>query len=528
MPRASKKVFILAPTANDSQIACEVLNQAGLLAESSAGVEELCKDIESGCGAVIISEESLTLEAIALLHSSLEKQETWSDLPIILLTSADVIQATELFSNSGNISLLERPFSQLTLIRSVQVALRARSRQYQVRELLEALQKSKDDADRANMAKTEFLANMSHEIRTPIGAIMGFIDLIRNQKNSEKEAARYMEIIERNSNQLLSLIDDILDLSKVESGKMTIEKIEISTNDIFAEIASMMSLRAQKKGLAFITHVTGKIPDRIITDSMRLKQILTNVIGNAIKFTSHGSVEFSIAFKDDAFEFLVKDTGLGISIQQAEKLFKPFSQADSSTTRKFGGTGLGLVLSRRLSQALGGDLNLRSSELDKGSVFEIKIKPELLQNFKWIGKENLSFEISSKKENNSAAILEGLRVLLVEDSPDNQVLIETYLRKTGAQITIRSNGQEGVATALGEFNHDVVLMDVQMPLMDGHEAVKILRQKNYTKPIIALTAHAMQEEKLRCFASGFSDYLTKPIQRDVLVQTLSKFVPLNN
>jgi len=522
--QSSHTVYVLAPTANDSAVAVDVLRSAGIAAAACTEIETLCERIIAGCGAVIISEEALTTATSEMLQEILDKQEPWSDLPIILLTSADVVRATEIFSRSGNISLLERPFSRLTLIRSTQVALRARAKQYEVYTLMQALQKSKDEAERANLAKSQFLANMSHEIRTPIGAIMGFIDLIKNSNELRQENFDYMRIIDRNSQQLLRLIDDILDLSKVEAGKMIIEQLPFQFSDFLADFISNMRFKAAEKGLQFRAEVKRPIPDLIISDPVRLRQILSNVVGNAIKFTDQGSVELHIDFENPTLRFTVSDTGIGLSPAQAAKLFQPFAQADSSTTRKFGGTGLGLVLSRKLAQALNGSLELVSSSPGFGSTFSIIVEPTYPPEMKMVTQRELAAESTQRSGRDDSEILRGLKVLVIEDSPDNQLLVAAYLRKTGARITLRSNGLEGIEAALKD-SYDVLLMDVQMPVMDGHEATQKLRRYNYSKPIIALTAHAMNEEKMRCLASGFTDYLTKPIQKVQLIGVLSRYLP---
>ena len=394
-----------------------------------------------------------------------------------------------------------------------------------VLERTEQLEQSVLIAESANFSKSEFLANMSHEIRTPIGAILGFTDLMKNPANAPEENRSYIAIVERNSQQLLRLIDDILDLSKVEAGKMSVESIQFSLAEMLAEFTSHMAFKAQEKGIGFQFKVDTKFPDLICSDPLRLRQILTNVIGNAIKFTDKGSVELIIAFANHTLKFTVKDTGIGISKAQEARLFQPFTQADTSTTRKFGGTGLGLILSKRLADALGGKLELIESQEGIGTTFQFEVHSTLLPNAKLVGRDALTTvpraRPSSYKE---SQVLHGLKVLLVEDSPDNQMLISRYLNKEGAQVKTASDGASGVELALNEM-FDVVLMDIQMPILDGHEASKILRQSKYSGPIIALTAHAMNEERTKCFASGFTEFLTKPIQRDLLIEVLSRYVP---
>ncbi len=249
---------------------------------------------------------------------------------------------------------------------------------------------------------------------------------------------------------------------------------------------------------------------------------MSNIVVNAIKFTEQGQVELAVEFQNSQLTFRVTDTGRGISEEHQERLFQAFSQADASTTRKFGGTGLGLILTKKLSQALGGDFNLISSEIGKGSVFAATIAIDLPEDAKLVPVNNIEQIIPKLKQpTREVPNLMGMRILLVEDSPDNQFLFQQFLRPTGAVITVAHDGQEGVHQALLQ-DFDAILMDIQMPLMDGHQAVRLLRSKGYRGPIIALTAHAMAEEKDRTIASGFSHFLTKPVDRHGLYEILVK------
>lgn len=376
----------------------------------------------------------------------------------------------------------------------------------------ESLNNAKFAAEAANAAKSSFLANMSHEIRTPLGAIVGFVELLNQNNLSTEETAEYTGVIARNSHHLSSIVDDILDLTKVEAGKMIVEKVSFSLSDVVADLSSLMAFRAREKGIDFEVISKVNVPRMIVSDSTRIRQILHNVIGNAVKFTDAGRVELKISFNEPFIEFLVTDSGRGISVEQATQLFQPFSQADASTTRRFGGTGLGLVLTRRLCQALGGDFHLKSSELGKGSVFCAYIRVDLDHSDR-----NADAPLRSANPDFS-----GKKILLVEDSPDNQALVRILLTKLGAEVDVAVNGAQGVDKALAG-NYDTVLMDVQMPTMDGYEATQILRKKKFDKPIIALTAHAMKEERKKCLESGFTAFLTKPIHRPSLIALLESY-----
>ncbi|CAN5424333.1 hypothetical protein BH10BDE1_BH10BDE1_04450 [soil metagenome] len=372
------------------------------------------------------------------------------------------------------------------------------------------------EAERGSHAKSAFLANMSHEIRTPLGSVMGFAGLLKEDGLTKNQVFDYATIIERSSQHLLRIIDDILDLTKVESGKMVIEKIEFSLVELLADFSSMAAMKARENGTDFLFNSQSAVPEFVTSDPTRLRQILSNVVGNAIKFTDNGHVELSVSFSGHILNLKVTDTGRGISDDQRKHLFLAFSQADSSTTRKYGGTGLGLVITKKLCQALGGDFLLLDSEIGKGSTFEASLTVGVPVDVKLVPLATAKAVVS---ESASQKDLRGLEVLLVEDSPDNQFLVQQMLSKSGARLTMANDGAAGVAAALAH-RFDVILMDIQMPIMDGHEAVRTLRSKGYSAPIVALTAHAMKEERERAVQSGFSHFLTKPINRKNLLDLL--------
>jgi CheY-like chemotaxis protein len=349
---------------------------------------------------------------------------------------------------------------------------------------------------------------------------MGFVGLMRDEGLEREMLLDYVTVIERNSVQLMRIIDDILDLSKVEAGMMLIENIEFSLVELLSDFAALMTFRAREKGIEFALQARTELPGLIIADPTRIRQILTNVVGNAIKFTERGRDELFVSFESGQITFEVVDTGRGITDEQRDQLFQPFTQADVSPTRKYGGTGLGLVLTRRLSEALGGRFDLVTSEPGTGSTFVATVQVEVPAEAAMV--RALGFEVEVARAAGSAARLKGMDVLLVEDSPDNQALFSIYLGRAGARIEIAGDGARGVEMALAK-DYDVVLMDVQMPVMDGIAAVRALRARGFATPIVALTAHAMKEERRRCLDAGYDEFLSKPVSRSELIEALAKY-----
>lgn len=399
------------------------------------------------------------------------------------------------------------------------------------------LARTRDAAEAANRAKSEFLANMSHEIRTPMTAILGYIDLLSESCHKrcpeiQAELGDPMTVISQNAHHLLQVIDDVLDLSKIEAGKIVVEQMICSPHTLIAEVASLMQLHASAKGLTFTVEIQGPLPESIQSDPTRLRQILLNIMGNAVKFTEQGKIGL-VAWLDQTspasplLQIEVSDTGIGMSAEMLDRLFSPFTQADSSTRRQYGGTGLGLTISRRLAELLGGQITVQST-LGQGSRFTVRVPTGPLKGVRLLESTQASIlpshAPSSDQSESNALPLEGCRTLLAEDGPDNQRLIACLLKKAGAEVAVAENGRVAVDLALvsqaeGRPFH-VILMDMQMPVMDGYEAVRTLRTHGWTGPILALTAHAMAEDRQKCLDAGCNDYLTKPVARAKLVEVV--------
>ncbi len=382
----------------------------------------------------------------------------------------------------------------------------------------------------ATRLKSEFLTNMSHEIRTPMTAILGFAEEVELElgvgpRNAKIRAA--LQTVRRNGAHLLALINGILDLSKIEAGRLEVARERCSPLQLVAEVRSLLGVQAVEKGLALEAVAVGSVPEEIETDRTRLRQILINLVGNAVKFTERGSVRIELGLEtrpgDPApwLELAVVDTGPGIAPEGLSRVFEAFTQLQGSLTREHEGTGLGLALSRRLARSLGGDV-LVSSALGRGSRFSVRIPAPPLAGVAVLAPDQVgNFAVLERAPLAHTSIALSGRVLLVEDGADNQRLIAGILRRAGAAVEIAANGLLGCELALRAAANgepfDVVLMDMQMPVLDGYTAVRRLRDAGYDGAIIALTAQSMAGDRERCLALGCSDYATKPIAREQLL-----------
>jgi len=389
-----------------------------------------------------------------------------------------------------------------------------------VRKMAErAVIAAKEAAEQSAQAKASFLANMSHEIRTPTNAILGLSEL-GMEENALEKTRHYLSQINQAANNLLGIINDVLDFSKFEAGKIVVENSSFSVHQLIADLEQIMQLKAEAKNLELRFTISEGVPKRLVGDTLRLRQVLTNLVGNAIKFTDQGLVEVifdqrGISNNRVSFHIVVRDTGKGMSINELSRLFQPFVQGDPSTTRKYGGTGLGLAISQQLVNNMGGVIRC-NSEQGKGSTFEFMISLGVDQSVPMVSRETRPRDTPRSG-----------KALLVEDNAVNQMLAKALLGKLGMSVVLAEDGRKAVdALRQTPEAFDIVLMDIQMPEMDGYEATQIIRQELGLKklPIVALTAHATREERDRCLAAGMDDHLPKPFSKQSLADTLGKWL----
>ena len=387
-----------------------------------------------------------------------------------------------------------------------------------------ALTKALADAEAASQAKSTFLANMSHEIRTPLTAIIGFSDMLKEGQYYNQDTRHEIDSIMRAGRHLQEIINDILDLSKIEAGQLEIELIEASPIEILHQVDELIRPRAEEKGLNFKTVYNFPLPKIIKTDPTRLRQVLLNLLSNAVKFTNEGDVEVLVDYQQEQkqLQFSVIDAGIGMSEVEMRRIFKPFTQADTSTTREYGGTGLGLCISQQLANKLGGTITC-SSEKGVGSKFVFTTSIGDLSHVEMVVEE---YVVENKPKKAKFVLpqssLSG-SVLLAEDTPDNQRLISMYLRRAGATVEVVENGQQALQKALQQ-DYDLILMDMQMPIMGGVEAIEKLRVAGYKNPIVTLTANALKQDRERCAKAGADDYLTKPLDLETFYGILKTYL----
>jgi signal transduction histidine kinase/ActR/RegA family two-component response regulator len=452
----------------------------------------------------------------ARLASNLVRAGADEVLPLTELTGELLLQALEL----AKTSTIRRKAEGKLQAKTLKLAEMLESESLALREVEVARARAED----ANRAKSTFLANMSHEIRTPLTAILGYAEELRDEELSETERREAIRIIHENGQVLLRILSDILDFSKIEAGKLGIERLSVSPSQIIHDVCQLLEPGAREKGIALEHGIDASVAPFIMSDPIRLRQILMNLISNAVKFTERGRVSVHARMGLGAeppagsrqLEIEVSDTGVGMTGEEIQRIFAPFAQADLSTTRRFGGTGLGLVIAKRLAELLGGDIVVKSRP-GEGSSFRVTIDAGGALESPVAG-EGIE---AGRRHPDREDPLPKCRILLADDNAVNRRLVSRILTRSGATVVEAENGKAALEVALDPSQEiDLVLMDIQMPELDGYEATRALRQAGFERPVIALTGNAIEAERQKCLESGFNGFTTKPIQRQALANLI--------
>jgi signal transduction histidine kinase len=461
------------------------------------------------------------------------------DIEVVICTAFSDYSFEQIVGELGTtdrLLILKKPFDPVE-VRQLAGALSEKWNVVQrERARLEELRTANERAQSANRAKSEFLANMSHEIRTPMNALLGYVDLLTDTEATEEERERYGETIKRSSDHLLTILNDILDISRIEASRLVINHADVSPFMLVHDVLTLLATEASERDLSLVLEVPRPIPEVIETDLVRARQVLLNLVGNALKFTPAGTVRVVLRLDENEASdhrylcFDVIDTGIGIPRGKLEQIFEPFSQGDGSSTRRYGGTGLGLTISKRLAVLLGGDVEVTSAP-GEGSTFTLRLYAGELRRAalrKYTSDECLVRVGAPRKRRSEPLPQLAAHVLIVEDVELNQRLLAAMLRRAGASVELADDGKQGMELALAAERlgspFDLVVMDMQMPVMDGYEAARALRAAGYERPIVALTAHAMSTDREKCLEAGCTSYETKPVQRERLLATCQRLI----
>jgi len=515
----SLRVLVLAPTRKDAEISKLLLRQAGLETLNCRSMHELIAEIDKGAGAALVTEELLTSEDIEPLLQIFYNQPSWSEFPLIILMKgeAESSDMTQMLRTFGNVTLLERPAPVRSVVSAVKAAVRGRERQYQIRDLLMSERSARIDAEKAGKMKDEFLAVLSHELRTPLNAILGWLQLLKRDKAVPQKMQEGLDVIDRSARLQAMLISDLLDMSRITSGKIHLELGVVDVNAVVEAAIVSIDPAAQEKSILLekylgeTTYVQG--------DFGRLQQILWNLLSNAVKFTPpHGRVVIETGVCNGEVFIRICDSGVGISPEFLPYVFERFRQADSSTARRHGGLGLGLAIVKQLTHLHGGRITVESKGEQLGATFSLFF-PSLTAQAAAQRYVRTDSELTFRP-----ADLKGIKVLVVDDDDDSRILVEQFLSKWGAEVKTAPSGSDALKI-LKEVIYDIVISDIGMPDMNGYDFIKRMRSLNSATrriPAAALTAFARTEERYQALNAGYNAHLTKPIEESKLVKEVAR------
>jgi signal transduction histidine kinase/ActR/RegA family two-component response regulator len=531
------RVLILAPIGRDGVLSEQLLGQASVACHVSHSAHELCEALREGAGAVMLTEEALADPGIDELAETLHTQPAWSDISLLLFAGDDRSQATlrtlRTLEVLRNVTLLDRPIRVTAVISTVRAALRGRRRQYELRDVLMALEaargdaeRARDQAERANRLKDEFLATLSHELRTPLNAILGWVTLLRDQRVEASRIPNALEIVARNAQSQAQLISDVLDVSRVITGRLRLHLQPIVVSRIVRDAMDTIRPAADAKEIELALHVDGD-PPRLNGDAERLRQVFWNLFSNAVKFTPPGGrVDATIDRVDSQIRVRVADTGIGIAEEFLPHAFERFRQADQSFTRPHGGLGLGLAIVKHLVETHGGEVAVASGGAGLGATFTVQL-PVGGAQLPAVSEAETDAAPGPARLLDDLPVLDGCRVLVVDDDPTTRELLATLLGERGARVATADSAAAALAW-LDTETPAIVLADIGMPGQDGLSLMRAIRRRPAQQaghvPAIALSAYARAEDRRAALAAGFDEYLTKPALPSDVVHAIARLL----
>jgi signal transduction histidine kinase/ActR/RegA family two-component response regulator len=522
-----EQIIIMAPIGRDATVMSTLLEAQGYQLEIVNDPADCCRKV-SDAGALLLTEEALELPQVTDLIDTLKVQPPWSELPLIVLTSGGESRLAKLLDllaeAAGSVTLLERPMSAATLLRSVQVALRSRRRQYQVRDLLERQQTLRGQAEEANRIKDEFLATVSHELRTPLNAILGWATLMRQGRMDANTAARAIEAIERNAKAQAQLIEDLLDVSRMISGNLRLNLQRTNLVSVIKAAVDVVHPAADAKNIQLELEL--EAVEDLEADAHRLQQVVWNLLSNALKFTdAGGTVRIKLERVRSQARIEVSDTGEGIDPKFLPHLFEPFRQADGSSTKRHGGLGLGLAIAHRLVEMHGGTIAAKSEGAGRGATFTLGLPMRIARAsdvLPVVTSESSAFNVAGSEMD--VPRLAGVKVLTVDDEQDTREMVKGVLEQFGADVLSASSVKEAFA-AFHDWNPDVIVCDIGMPGEDGYSLIRKVRQlpsrADRETPAIALTGYVRPEDQQRALAAGYQMFVPKPVEANQLASAIA-------